>query len=114
VHRLTDEALSTYVRSAGMFSLEMHSPIVGLGNGVSATVCRVAEQTSKGVMWRDIGLGEWLFDFDDDEEIKGIVPAVLEMAKNPEAAQAKVAKARAFVEQRQRETMAVVRRSLAG
>jgi hypothetical protein len=111
---LTDEALSTYLRGAGMFGLEMHSPIMCIGNGVPAIVCRFAEQTSKGVMWRDIGLGEWLFDFDNDEEIEGLVPAVLAMAKNPNAAKAKVAKARAFVEQRQRETMAVVRRSLAG
>jgi len=111
---LTDEALSTYLRSTGMFALEMHSPIMCIGNRVQAIVCRFAEQTSKGVMWRDIGLGEWLFDFDNDEEIKGLVPAVLAMAKNPEAAKAKVAKARAFVEQRQRETMSVVRRSLVG
>jgi len=55
-----------------------------------------------------------LFDFDNEEEIKGLVPAVLAMAKDPEAAKAKVAKARAFVEQRQRETMSVVRRSLVG
>jgi len=111
---LTDEALSTHLRSAGMFGLEMHSPIMCIGNGVPAIVCRFAEQTSKGIMWRDIGLGEWLFDFDDEEEIKRLVPAVLAMAKNPRAAQAKVAKARAFVEQRQQETMAVVQRSLAG
>lgn len=111
---LTNEALSTYVRSAGMFGLEMHSPIMCLGNGVPAIVCRFAEQTSKGIMWRDIGLGDWLFDFDQAEERQRLAPAVLAMAKHPEAAKAKVAKARAFVEQRQRETMAVVRRSLAG
>ena len=111
---LTDEALSTYVRSAGMFGLEMHSPIMCVGNGVPAIVCRFAEQTSKGIMWRDIGLGDWLFDFDQAEERQRLAPAVLAMAKHAEAAKAKVAKARAFVEQRQRETMAVVRRSLAG
>ena len=27
---------------------------------VPAIVGRFAEQTSKGFMWRDIGLGEWL------------------------------------------------------
>jgi hypothetical protein len=26
----------------------------------------VAEQTSKGIRWRDIGLGDWLFDFDQE------------------------------------------------
>ena len=109
---LTDEALSTYVRSAGIFGSEMHSPIMAIGNGIPAIVCRFEEQTSKGVMWRDIGLGDWLFDLDKPEEHKGIVPAVLAMGKDPAAAKAKVAKARAFVEQRQRETMAVVKKHL--
>ncbi len=110
---LTDEALSTYVRSAGLFGAEMHSPIMCIGNGIPAIVCRWAEQTSKGLMWRDIGLGEWLFDMDKEEEIPGIVPAVVAMAKDPVAAKAKAAKAREFVQQRQRETMAIVGKSLA-
>jgi hypothetical protein len=109
---LTDEALSTYVRSAGLFGLEMHSPIMCIGAGVPAIVCRFAEQTSKGIMWRDIGLGDWLFDFDVEGEIPKLMPAVLAMARDPAAARAKAAKARAFVERRQRETMAVVVRSV--
>jgi polysaccharide pyruvyl transferase WcaK-like protein len=102
---LTDEALSTYLRSAGLFGLEMHSPIMCVGNGVPAIVCRFAEQTSKGIMWRDIGLGDWLFDFDSEEARGRLVPAVLAMARDPDAAKAKIAKPRAFVEQRQRRTM---------
>ncbi len=109
---LTDEALSTYVRSAGLFGSEMHSPIMAVGNGVPAIVCRFQEQTSKGIMWRDIGLGDWLFDLDDERQHQGIVPAVLAMAADPAAAKAKAAKARAFVEKRQRETMAVLRKHL--
>jgi polysaccharide pyruvyl transferase WcaK-like protein len=109
---LTDEALSTYVRSAGLFGSEMHSPIMALGNGIPAIVCRFEEQTSKGFMWRDIGLGDWLFDLDVEAEHKGIVPAVLAMAKAPAAAKAKAAKARAFVERRQRETMVLLRNVL--
>ena len=109
---LTGEALSTYVRSAGLFGNEMHSPIMCIGNGIPAIVCRWAEQTSKGFMWRDIGLDEWLFDLDQEAQLAGIVPAVLAIAKDPAAAKAKAAKARAFVEQRQRETMAVVGKSL--
>ena len=111
---LTDEALSTYVRSAGLFGSEMHSPIMAIGNGIPAIVCRFEEQTSKGLMWRDIGLGDWLFDLDKEEEHKGIVPAVHALAKDPAAAKAKAAKARAFVEQRLRETMAVVKKYLPG
>ena len=109
---LTDEALSTYVRSAGLFGSEMHSPIMALGNGIPAIVCRFEEQTSKGIMWRDIGLGDWLFDLDREEDHAGIVPAVLALARDPAAARAKATKARAVVEQRQRETMAVVRKQL--
>jgi polysaccharide pyruvyl transferase WcaK-like protein len=109
---LTDEALSTYVRSAGLFGLEMHSPILCIGNGVPAIVCRFAEQTSKGIMWRDIGLGDWLLDFDREEELKRLVPAVLAMVNDPAAARVRVAKARAFVAQRQRETMTVLQQHL--
>jgi polysaccharide pyruvyl transferase WcaK-like protein len=109
---LTGEALSTYVRSAGLFGNEMHSPIMCIGNGIPAIVCRWAEQTTKGFMWRDIGLGDWLFDFDKAEDRARLVSAVLTIAKDPAAAKAKAAKARAFVEQRQRETMAVVMKQL--
>jgi hypothetical protein len=87
----------------------MHSPIMCIGNGIPAIVCRWAEQTSKGLMWRDIGLGEWLFNLDVEEEIPNIVPAVLAMAKDPEAAKAKAIKARDFVQHKQKETMVALR-----
>ncbi|HYF37775.1 MAG TPA: polysaccharide pyruvyl transferase family protein [Prosthecobacter sp.] len=105
---LTGEALSTYARSAGLFGNEMHSPIMCIGAGVPAIVCRWAEQTSKGYMWRDIGLSEWLFDFDKEGEVARLAPMVVAMAKDPQAAKAKAAKAREFVLQRQKETMAVL------
>lgn len=109
---LTDEAISTYVRSAGIFGSEMHSPIMALGNGVPAIVCRFEEQTSKGIMWRDIGLGDWLFDFDKEEEIKGVVPTVLAMAKDPEGSRAKAQKAMEFVKGRQVATMAALQKNI--
>jgi len=109
---LTDEAVSTYVRSAGLFGLEMHSPIMCIGNGVPAIVCRFVDQTYKGLMWRDIGLGDWLFDMDVDAEVARIVPTVLSLAKDPAAAKAKAAKALEFVHQRQRETMGVLKTAL--
>lgn len=109
---LTGEALSIYVRSVGLFGNEMHSPIMGIGNGVPAIVCRWAEQTTKGLMWRDIGLGDWLFDFDCEEEVKKLVPAVLAIARDPAAAKAKANRARAFVMQSFATSMAVVRQNL--
>ncbi len=109
---LAGEAISTYMRSAGLFGNEMHSPIMCIGNGIPAIVCRWAEQTSKGNMWRDIGLGDWLFDMDDEEQVKKIVPAVLAMAKDPTAAKQKALKAKQFVQKRQRETMLVLGKAL--
>ena len=105
---LPGEAISTYTRSTGLFGNEMHSPIMCVGNGVPAIVCRWAEQTNKGLMWRDIGLGDWLFDLDNEEEVRRVAPAVLAMAKAPGAAKAKAEKARAIVRGRQDRMMEMV------
>lgn len=110
---LTDEARSTYLRSAGLFGNEMHSPIMCVGSGVPALVCRWAEQTSKGYMWRDIGLGEWLFDMDDERDRARVPGAVLAFAKDLKGAKEKAAKARAFVRERQAATMKALADELA-
>ncbi|GGH21023.1 polysaccharide pyruvyl transferase [Dyadobacter endophyticus] len=109
---LTDEAVSTYLRSAGLFGLEMHSPIMCIGNGIPATVGRFGEQSSKGFMWKDIGLGDWLFDMDTPKDVAAMTPAVLEMAKNPKDAKKKALRARDFVVKKQQETMAVLKKNL--
>lgn len=109
---LTDEAVSTYARSAGLFGLEMHSPIMCIALGIPAIVCRFTEQTSKGFMWQDIGLGEWLFDMDTKTDVDRIVPTVLEMVKNPAASKAKVKKAQKLVARYQKETMKILGESL--
>lgn len=109
---LTDEAISTYIRSAGLFGIEMHSPIMCIGNRIPAIVCRFEEQTSKGIMWKDIGLGEWLFDLDQPGDIDRLVPAVLDMVTNKKATSQKVDKALAFVHKRQKETMALMKQYL--
>ena len=91
---LTDEALSTYVRGAGLFGNEMHSPIMCISSGIPAVVCRFDEQTNKGIMWRDIGLDDWLFALDDAADVARIAPIVLGISTDPAAARAKAAKAR--------------------
>jgi len=110
---LTAEAVSTYARSAGLFGNEMHSPIMCIGNGIPAIVCRWAEQTTKGYMWDDIGLGDWLFDFDDEASVSRVVPAVLAMALDPVAAKSKAKAAGDRVRARQKETMTVLKGALA-
>jgi hypothetical protein len=110
---LTDEALSTYVRSAGLFGNEMHSPIMCISSGIPAIVCRHDDQTKKGFMWRDIGLDEWLFDLDNAEDYAKIVPAVMAIAKDPAAAKAKAEKAREIVLAKQKMEMDSLKASLA-
>lgn len=109
---LTGEAISTYIRSVGLFGNEMHSPIMCIGHGVPAVVCRFAEQTSKGFMWEDIGLEDWLFDLDDEQQVAQIVPTILSVATDQAAARRKAADAKRFVQRRQRETMMVLANSL--
>jgi len=97
---LTGEAVSTYIRSAGLFGNEMHSPIMCIGNGIPAIVCRWAEQTSKGFMWRDIGLQDWLFDFDREEDVQKVPSTVKSLVQDPKAAAAKAEAARNRVHER--------------
>lgn len=109
---LTDEAISTYIRSAGLFGLEQHSPIMCIGNGTPALVGRFIEQTCKGFMWEDIGLGSWLFDSDIKTDMEKLVPTVLELANKQKSSKAKALKAQKFVQQKQIETMNVIRKNL--
>lgn len=109
---LPDEALSVYAQSAGVFGCEMHSPIMCVGNGISAVVCRWAEQSSKGTMWQTIGLSDWLFDLDNEHDSRRVAETVLALAQNPGAAREKVDRARRVVQARHTETFAVVRREV--
>jgi hypothetical protein len=109
---LTDFAQSIYNRSAGLFGNEQHSPILCIGHGIPAIVCRYKEQTSKGFMWRDIGLSEWLFDHDFDEAEKGLTPAVLAIVSDPATAKAKALKAKAVADARMKRMMDVLRAEL--
>ena len=109
---LTDEALSVYIRSAGYFGLEQHSPIMCIGNGIPALVGRFEEQTSKGYMWHNIGLNDWFFDSDKQDQMDRLTSTVLSLAKDPKAARQKTQKAKEFVEKRQAETMQIVRNCL--
>jgi hypothetical protein len=76
-----------------------------IGNGIPAMVVRWAEQTSKGFMWQDIGLGDWLFDFDQADDRERFPTAALAWARNLDEARRRSATARAIVEDRQRATM---------
>lgn len=109
----TDEAVSVYERCAGLFGLEMHSPILCIGRGVPAIVGRFDEQTSKGWMWRDIGLGDWLFDFDNPDDRARYPETVVRMLADPDDSRRRAAAARDRVWRRFRDTMRDIRADVA-
>lgn len=96
---LTDEAASTYAQAAAVVSCEMHSPIIALANGTPAIHLRQPTDTRKGQMWRDVGLGEWLFEIDEATGEK-IGAQLLQLHRETEKTKATVAKARSYVAER--------------
>ena len=90
---LTDEAASTYRRAAAVVSLEMHSPIIAVANGCPAIHLRQPTDTRKGQMWRDIGLGEWLFEIDASTG-EQIADRLLSLHRDSDRTRAAVARAR--------------------
>ena len=61
---LTPEAAAVYSRAAAVLSMEMHSPILALGQGTPAILVRQPTDTHKGQMWRDLGLADWMYEVD--------------------------------------------------
>jgi hypothetical protein len=102
---LTAEAASTYARAAAVVSLEMHSPIIAVANGVPAIHVRQPTDTRKGRMWRDVGLGDWLFEVDATDG-DGIAERLLSIHRDPAGARAKAAGARDFAAARGADMMA--------
>lgn len=107
---LPDEALAVYKRSFGLFGNEMHSPIMCIGNGIPALTCRYKEITTKGYMWKDIGLGEWLFNLDVEDEVLSIPYAVRRMLTESEKSLRMAASAMGFVEEKYKEMSAKLQR----
>ncbi len=59
---LPDEAASIYARARAVVSVECHSPIIALAVGTPALHTRQPVDTVKAQMYRDIGVGDWLFE----------------------------------------------------
>jgi hypothetical protein len=109
---LTDEALSTYLQSAGLFGLEQHSPIMCIGNGIPALLGRFREQTTKGFMWKDIGLSDWYFDSDSKFDMDRLTAAVLELANDPQGCIKRAKKAQNYVNSLNQKCVGQVRRNI--
>jgi hypothetical protein len=94
---LTDEAASTYRHAAAVVSLEMHSPIMAIAAGRPAIHLRQPTDTRKGQMWRDVGLGDWLFEIDAATG-EQIAERLLALHRDADGARAAAARARTFAD----------------
>jgi polysaccharide pyruvyl transferase WcaK-like protein len=104
-----DEAMSVYARAHSMFGIEPHSLIMGLALGVPVVHARPVAHGRKGWMFRDIGLPEWLLEI-DEVPASAITEQVMNIYRDYPAAKEKVRKAMAFVAERQKATMEVIKK----
>lgn len=102
-----DEAASVYARAHTIVSFEMHSPIIAAANGTPAFYVRQPTDTSKGQMWRDIGLHDWIFEVDAVEGAD-ITRTLLQVHEDYAVAHNTMNRAMDFVRQRQEETLKIV------
>lgn len=108
---LPDEATSVYERARALVSLEMHSPIMAFQVNTPAFLVRTPTDTSKGQMWRDVGLSDWIFEVDSTTGPQ-ITDRLMGVHENYPAALKTLATARTFVKKRQQEMADAVEKSI--
>ena len=96
---LPDEAASVYAQAHTVLSFECHSPIIAAVNGTPCFYLRQPQDTIKGQMYYDLGLGDWTFEI---EQTTGqqITERLMQVSKQYDVAKQNVAKAMANVNNR--------------
>ena len=110
---LPDEAASVYARATALLSMECHSPIIAAVQGVPSIYLHTPTETSKGQMWRDVGLNSSILELDATSGAD-LEAAILAVERSQTDAKENLHRAMDFIHQRQRETMEVVVRTLVG
>ncbi len=108
---LPDIAYTVYSKAEAIVSMEAHSIIMALSVGTPVLHPRFLEAGRKAYMLNDFGLGEWLFDLDEDP-VEPMFKELMDIHNNFDAALDKVRSALDIVHKRQKETMAIVRQTL--
>ena len=106
-----DEAMSVYARAHTIFGMEPHSLIMGVTLGVPVIHAWPPSHGRKAWMFRDIGLPDWLFQVDQLSAADWTKQLQL-IHQDYAGAKKKVAKAMAFVKQRQASTMNVINKAI--
>jgi hypothetical protein len=107
-----DEAASIFARAHTVVCHEPHSPIIALANGTPILHIYSAFHGTKFRMFHDLGLTDWLLEFDSTPADK-MIAALRRIHADYPAARAKVAQAMQRVQEHQAQTMAAVARVLA-
>lgn len=106
-----DESASIFARAHTVVCHEPHSPIIALANGTPIIHAFSEFHGLKCWMFEDIGLKEWLLEF-DATPAETLFQTVMTIDQDYPAALAKVKKAMDFVHQRQADSMGVVKKVL--
>jgi hypothetical protein len=109
---LPDAAQSLFARAQAVVSIENHSPLLAAAAGTPFVMVHQPEDSFKGDMFVDIGLGDWYVPDIDKATGDDIARILMGIVSDLPAARAKLARAMAFVRERQRFGMIEVRRTL--
>jgi hypothetical protein len=109
---LPDAAQSLFARAQAVVSIENHSPLLAAAAGTPFVMVHQPEDSFKGDMFIDIGLGDWYVPDINRATGDDIARMLMGIVSDMPAARAKLAKAMAFVSERQRFGMMEVRRTL--
>jgi hypothetical protein len=109
---LPDVAQSLFARAQAIVSLENHSPLLAAAAGTPFVMVHQPEDSFKGDMFVDIALGDWYVPDVNRATGDDIARMLMGIVSDMPAARAKLAKAMAFVKDRQRFGMLEVRRAL--
>lgn len=107
-----DEACSFYARAHTVICHEPHTPIMALAMGTPMMHTFSEFHSPKCWMFKDIGLEEWAPEFDATPARK-MFDILMGIHRDYPAAQAKVKKAMAYVEDRAKSQMAVLKKVIA-
>ena len=108
---MPDEAASVYAQSLCVVGVEPHSLIMSLAAGTPVMHVRQPTDTFKGHMFRDIGLGDWLFDIEEADGAR-LASMLEKITRDPAASRARVRSAMNGVEKLQQRMIAAVRTAI--
>lgn len=102
------EAASIYKRASGVVSCECHSPIMSIVHSTPAFYVRQPEDTIKGQMYADLGVGDWAPRI-EETSASALADLVLTQLAAKDKARARAAAAAKKAQETQARAMAKVR-----